>query len=738
MTGPHAAPPPQTLHRGRLRLSLWITLALVGLNLVAFNALLAGWTGMRLDLTQEGIYSITPATKRILAGLDEDVLIHGYFSKRTHPKLAPLIPRIEDLLAEYEAMSRGRVKVTFLDPKEDELAEEEANDRFGVESTPFRLASKYESGIVNAYFALVVQRGDQYVRYGFGDLIDVEMLPDGDLDVKLRNLEYDLTRAIKKVVYGFRSTSELFEQVPGPVRLVAVMTPGALPELLSGIPDAIRTAAAELETRGGDTFEFVEIDPSTDEAQAREVALRYGARPMSLGLFSSESFYLYGFLEVGESMEQLNLVGEGVTAATLREAVENALRRQAPGFLKTVGVVAPGSDLPPEIMAQLQMQGRSVPPPEFQQVREYLGRDYQVRSVDLAAEDGVPTDVDVLVVIKPRDLDERSVYSLDQYLMRGGRVILCAAPYEPQFSGSELRVMPARTGLEDWLAHFGVTIQDTLVLDDRNQPLPIPEVRRTLLGNIRTLVLKPYPYLVEVRDEGLVNRQITARLEAVGIYWGSPLQVEPPADSGLEVIPILRSSERSWTSQDLTQVQFADYTVPEGETEPQLLAAALSGRVRSYFAEKGAPTGDADLASSEEGAADPPRAEVPLKLSPETRLVVVGDTAFLSDFVARVLAGIQGGFFAENLAFMQNVIDWSTLDNDLVGIRARGLAARRIERLERSTEITLEVINYLVPVLLLGLLAAYRMWLRRNAAPVVVPAAASPPGAGAPARRARA
>jgi ABC-2 type transport system permease protein len=279
------------------------------------------------------------------------------------------------------------------------------------------------------------------------------------------------------------------------------------------------------------------------------------------------------------------------------------------------------------------------------------------------------------------------------------------------------------------------------VLDDRNQPLPVPEVRRTLLGNIRTLVLKPYPYLVEVRDVGLANRQITARLEAVGIYWGSPLVVEPPPDASLEMVPILKSSPKSWTSQDLSQVQFADYTVPATGTESQLLAAALSGRFASYFADKGAPgSTPAGVASdpADAGAAAPPRAEVPLKLSPETRLVVVGDTAFLSDFVARVLAGAQGGFFAENLAFVQNVIDWSTLDNDLVGIRARGLAARHLQRLESSTEITIEVVNYLVPVLLLLVLGAYRMWLRRNATPVVAAPGSIPRGSASAARGAQA
>jgi ABC-2 type transport system permease protein len=184
--------------RKKLLTSLAITVALIALNLAALNALLASWPSLRLDLTEEGIYSISPATRRILSGLDEDLTITGYFSTRTHPKLAPLIPQIKDLLDEYEALSRGRVKVQIVDPGEDEEAEQEARDRYGVESVPFRLASKYEAGIVNAYFALVVSYADQYVRYGFDDLIEVEPLPDGDIEVRLRNPEYDLTRAIKK------------------------------------------------------------------------------------------------------------------------------------------------------------------------------------------------------------------------------------------------------------------------------------------------------------------------------------------------------------------------------------------------------------------------------------------------------------------------------------------------------------------------------------------------------------
>ncbi len=710
--------------RGKRITSLAITLGLVGLNLIAFNALL-GSSSVRLDLTEDGLYSITPATKRLLRSLDENVVIYGYFSERTHPKLAPLVPQIEDMLAEYEAVSRGRVEVEILDPSEDPEVEREVRDRYGVESTPFALASKYETGIVNAYFALVIRYADEYVRYGYRDLIEFEALPDGDIEVWLRNLEYDLTRGIKKAVYGFRGGAELFERVQGPVRFTALISPDTLPELFQDLPEAIRGAARELEEKGGDKFEYIELDPSSDDPAAIEAVEHFGVRPMSLSFFGdAEPFYLYGFLETETRFEQLVLTGEGITAAEIRETIENSLRRQTPGFLKTVGVVTPEPMIPPELMMQLQMQGRTPPqpPPEFEQIRELLRLDYEVRDVDL--DQPVPTDVDLLLLLKPKDLDEVAVYNLDQYLMRGGRVILCSGRFEADLGGQSLSIVPVDSGLDDWLAHFGLEIEPTMVLDEQNQPMLVPDVEMTAFGARRTLRLEPYPYLVHIDRKGLVDREVAARLEAVGLYWGSPIHVDREAAGDLEVIELLRSSERSWTDADQNmpiEVIRYGYEVPEEGTESMLMGVALSGRFPSYFAGKEPPRREQPAAAGEDDSeeAGTPPAEIPLQASPETRLVVVSSSEFVSDLVAIALQTLNSGFFDENLAFVQNLIDWTTLDNDMLEIRSRDATTRRLAQVTTATEASIETASYLAVAAFLLALAAYRLWRRRNSIPVV-------------------
>jgi ABC-2 type transport system permease protein len=541
--------------------------------------------------------------------------------------------------------------------------------------------------------------------------------------VRLRNPEYDLTRAIKKVVFGFRSTNELFERIEAPVKLTAIWTPGALPEVLAETPAAVRKAAEELEQAGGELFAFEEVDPSTDEALRQQLYERFGARPMSLGLLGGKEFYLYALLDVSGQLEQIPLTTQP-TAADVREAVEAALRRHSPGFLKTVGIVtSDGPQIPEHLRMQMQLPPQ--PPPEFQEVKNILGQDYKVKDVMLASEDGVPSDVDVLLVLKPKSLTENDIYNLDQYLMRGGRVVLCAGNYNVNFDANGLSLAPVETGLEEWLGHHGVTVDPTLVLDDRNQALPIPEIRSTPFGTMRTWTLAPYPYLVQVREDGFRSPEITASLDAVGIYWGSPLKVAEPGAEKVKVIPILQSSARSWTSDDLAAVGRVEYEVPSEGVEPHLLAVALSGQFKSYYADRPVPgqPGEAPREGEGETAPPPASAKVALTESPDTRLIVVGNAEFLSDFVARALAGVDGGFFVENLRFAQNLIDWSGLDSDMLEIRARGMVSRRLERLGQGQEWFIEVVNYLVAVVLLTVLGVYLHWRRRHTPPLSAPAA---------------
>ena len=215
--------------------------------------------------------------------------------------------------------------------------EAEANQTYGIRPLPFQIAGRYETSILNSYFDILIRYGDQHETLNFQDLIEVEPQRDGNIDVRLRNLEYDLTRAIKKTIHGFRSTAELFERVEGTVRFTALISDDSLPEVFEDVPDAVRKAGEQLAEQGGGRFEFVELDPTAEDEVGRMAAERFGAGPMSLGFFGGEQFYLYGFLETGGQIEQLDLVSEGLSAASIREAVEDSADDSGWAYLGNVG-----------------------------------------------------------------------------------------------------------------------------------------------------------------------------------------------------------------------------------------------------------------------------------------------------------------------------------------------------------------------------------------------------------------
>ena len=95
--------------------------ALVIVNALMVNLWLSQVTSLRADVTEGKLFSISDATHAYLARLQEPLLLRGYFSAKTHPLLAPLVPQLRDLLKEYEVAGKGKVRVEIIDPAADFL-----------------------------------------------------------------------------------------------------------------------------------------------------------------------------------------------------------------------------------------------------------------------------------------------------------------------------------------------------------------------------------------------------------------------------------------------------------------------------------------------------------------------------------------------------------------------------------------------------------------------------------------
>jgi ABC-2 type transport system permease protein len=211
--------------------------------------------------------------------------------------------------------------------------------------------------------------------------------------VVLRNPEFDVTRAIRDVLYRYRSGGELFDQIASPVTLRAYVSDAALlPELLWS---RTATRSAPRPRPGGAIRRQVRarVHRARGRRRRRGAAIieEWGFQPMIAALDDDREFFFYLTLEDGQQVIQLptgRFDGGG-----FRRLPEAGLRRFASGFTRSVALALPDSATAP--MPGMPPQGHSFAP-----CSRLLSRDHTMIMEDLG-DGSVDAAADLLMVVAP-------------------------------------------------------------------------------------------------------------------------------------------------------------------------------------------------------------------------------------------------------------------------------------------------------------------------------------------------
>lgn len=191
------------LKSGLVVWTLIIAAALIAINFISYKIF------YRFDLTQNKEFSISSATKSILQNLTDNVDVKVYFSEKLPPQYIFISQEVKDILDEYQNYAAGKLKISFIDPKDDANLQKEARE-LGIPQLQFNILEKDQFQITQGYLGLAIIRGEKK-----------EVLP---VIEESANLEYKLTAAIKKVVanktgkIGFTSghgEADVWPQYPG-------------------------------------------------------------------------------------------------------------------------------------------------------------------------------------------------------------------------------------------------------------------------------------------------------------------------------------------------------------------------------------------------------------------------------------------------------------------------------------------------------------------------------------------
>ena len=494
----------------------------------------------------------------------------------------------------------------------------------------------------------------------------------------------DLTQA--KTYTLSEGTREVLKKLQAPItiRFYFSQSEAGMPLVLKGYGRRVQDLLIEYRNASGGKISIEISDPQPDSDQ-EETATADGVQAQSLD--NGDRFYLGLAVRQGDrksAMSNIAMDRERLLEYDITRAITSVTEKE-----KTVlGVMSP---MPVFGNSGFPMMG--VPPSPKQVFISELERDYKVVQVPMDGKD-IDPQVKVLLVHHPRGITEHAEYSIDQFVMRGGKLIALLDPFAffdvaPGQRGMEPTGIPSN--LERLTKAWGISLDTTKMLSDMQY----------MVGKGPSAL----PTLLSLNDSAYDQTDVaTARLGGtlfpfIGAFSGQPV-------AGLKQEVLMHSSKYSALIEAARGQDRGDKATAGFKAGGQELPIALrlQGKFNTAFpdgrppkpkpekkpedeAAKDKPAGEAESAAAPTDTAKKPEEEVPEVFAPhiakgsaDNSLVLIADTDFINDGAAVQIQDLLGQRLVYpingNLAFVQALVDQYAGDAALISLRTRQSATR--------------------------------------------------------------
>jgi ABC-type uncharacterized transport system involved in gliding motility auxiliary subunit len=446
-------------------------------------------------------------------------------------------------------------------------------------------------------------------------------------------------------------TRKVLRNLQAPVKLKLYMSQGeTVPVQLRGFAQRVEDTVREFKAAAGSNLVVERYNPRPD-SEEEDAAQLDGIEPQQL--MSGEQFYLG--VAVSQLDRKQSLPGISPQRERLLEYdLVRAIARVGSAERPKVG-----------LMAGLPVMGEKFNPFTRQSsdpwvLANELKRDFEVKEVALSAKE-IDKDLNVLLLIHPRDVPPSTEYALDQFVLRGGKLIAFVDPYayfdqaSPQMPG--MPPQPSSSTLPTLFKAWGVQMDPGKVIADvvfgsgggaRYTP--------TVLSLNRTAFS---------RDD-----IVTGQIETLLYAFGGAFQLKLPEH--LKATELVKSSPDSMLVDNANATKSGDEATrafkPSGTAMP--LALRLSGKFRTAF-----PDGLREDEKKPAAAGTPA-----LRESPENSVIVVADVDMLADGAAVDIQDVFGRKVVVpsngNLAFALGMVEQFAAGDDLISLRSRAASFR--------------------------------------------------------------
>lgn len=415
----------------------------------------------------------------------------------------------------------------------------------------------------------------------------------------------------------------------------------------------VRAADGKLSLQVIDPEVFSEQEDQAAEAGLQAVPLNAGGEQVYFGLVASNA---RGDRQV---IPFFALDREEFLEYEISRLINGLVQRELP----VVGVL---SGLP--LNGGFDMLARQPTAPWM--VMEEIRQLFRLESLDSATEE-IPAHVSVLMLVHPKQLPQQTLYAIDQFVLRGGKLLAFVDPYSEADTGSGFpgEDIERASRLDPLLAAWGVRLLPDQVLADAGYGMTVG------MGAGRAV---RHPAWVSLPAEALDQDDVvSADLEVLNLASAGLL--EPLAEATTRFTPLLRSSPLSMPvdAKRLGMLGNPEELLrdlrPDGQRK--VLAARIDGPARTAY-----PDG---IEGRQAG----------LKAAERIDLILVADTDLLSD---HLWVQVQQFFgqrvpqpFADNAGFVINALDNLAGSPALISVRSRGRYQRPFEvvqALQRQAE----------------------------------------------------
>jgi len=454
-----------------------------------------------------------------------------------------------------------------------------------------------------------------------------------------------------------RGTKAILAKIDTPIqiRFYCTKNASAMPVFLTTYAQRVEDLLGEYKQASKGQIEIQRLNPEPD-SDAEDSARLDGVEGQQLR--TGERIYLglsVGLLDQKQALPFLTPDRERLLEYDISRAIARVMTAEKP----VIGVMSPLPVMGEMNPMAMQRGQRGQPAWAFM---DELKRDFNVKQVEMTA-DKIPEDIKLLLVVHPKSISETAQYALDQFVLRGGKLVafvdpLCALDRVQAQSG--MMPPPSNSNLEKLFKAWGVTFDISKVVAD--------------MEHVAELQQGPNPVVLAL-NETAVNKDdvVTAQADNLvmafsGAFSGTPAE-------GLTETVLIKSSKHSQLVEtmmaSIAAGEIANSFTASGTEYP--LAIRLNGKFKTAFPD-GKPKPAATPAEQKPG-------EAGVKESAQANTVVlVGDADMIQDpLCIREIQAIGQRLIMplnSNLSFAQSVVEQLAGDSNLIAVRSRASRER--------------------------------------------------------------